>query len=840
MLTATALHWLPADRVAALYAEVRDLLRPGGVFVNADHMPDEGLPGLTEKLGDLARARREARYAAGAVLSWEAWWDHVAKDPTLGPLVERRNAVFAEPRPHRVDRRRPPGTWTPCAPPATPRWACSGAAPTTPRWPASADRSGSGPPGALPRSRPPPYTGCAATGDLADTVGGMTRSAADVDDEWAAAAREIAAAFAEVELDLGARARPGATTAAARSTGSWKHASAEPAARWRAASYSTTEPAVAALSELAAPPIGMRTISSAASRQAAAQPLRLVADQQHGRAAQVALGHVDRRALVGADDPRAVGQAGDPVEHRRGRRHPHHRHREQRPGAGPHRLRVVRVGRVPGHHHARGAERVGRAHQRADVARRRRPVEDHDERARAGRRSAARSSGGSATTAISSGRSSSLPPSSAIRSGARPTAGASTAAIVSRAHADRVPPSGKSKWRTSQPYDTARLIGRTPWTRNSAARWRLVRLPTSDCHRWNDALRVVIFNGLWPPFPAEPTVSRMDVRLVTPEGVETFPASELPTLLKRGEGIVWVDVPAPDDESIAALGEVFGFHPMALRDLSLRNPVPKVHLYPDHAFVVLHGPQQGAAGHVHYIELDQFIGPGYLVTVHGPINAAVDPQVALLETRAVVGRLERGRLKPATSYDLSYAIVSALTGRLRDYLGELTREVWKLEQRVTGGHMGNPEDFLEELFGTRHGLLTVRTMATLSREVYGRMAKLEALRRGGPAPAGRRGGPVRPDLHDGRRAEGLPAGRDRVLPDPHQHEDDDRRGTARRDRRRDAAGHRALVDPRDEPDRQRPHALPVAGLRAVGHGGHVDDAADLGQAARVVVSSMRG
>ena len=46
--------------------------------------------------------------------------------------------------------------------------------------------------------------------------------------------------------------------------------------------------------------------------------------------------------------------------------------------------------------------------------------------------------------------------------------------------------------------------------------------------------------------------------------------------------------------------------------------------------------------------------------------------------------------QPATSYDLSYAIVSALTGRLRDYLGELTREVWKLEQRVTAGHIGRP------------------------------------------------------------------------------------------------------------------------------------------------------
>jgi SAM-dependent methyltransferase len=95
VLTATALHWIAADRLAALYREIRAVLRPGGVFVNADHMPDDGLPGLSERLGDLARERREARYAAGVVLSWEAWWDHVAKDPTLGPLVEQRRTVFA-------------------------------------------------------------------------------------------------------------------------------------------------------------------------------------------------------------------------------------------------------------------------------------------------------------------------------------------------------------------------------------------------------------------------------------------------------------------------------------------------------------------------------------------------------------------------------------------------------------------------------------------------------------------------------------------------------------------------------------------------------------------------
>jgi SAM-dependent methyltransferase len=95
VLTATALHWLPADRLAALYGEIRQVLRTGGVFINVDHMPDEGLPTVNERLADRERAKRDARYASGAVLSWEAWWDHVAKDPTLGPLIEQRKQIFS-------------------------------------------------------------------------------------------------------------------------------------------------------------------------------------------------------------------------------------------------------------------------------------------------------------------------------------------------------------------------------------------------------------------------------------------------------------------------------------------------------------------------------------------------------------------------------------------------------------------------------------------------------------------------------------------------------------------------------------------------------------------------
>jgi trans-aconitate methyltransferase len=94
VLTATALHWLPGERVAELYAEIRSLLRPGGIFVNADHMPDDGLPIFGKRLIDRADAAREARYRAGAAVSWPDWWARAEADEFLEPLVGERTKIY--------------------------------------------------------------------------------------------------------------------------------------------------------------------------------------------------------------------------------------------------------------------------------------------------------------------------------------------------------------------------------------------------------------------------------------------------------------------------------------------------------------------------------------------------------------------------------------------------------------------------------------------------------------------------------------------------------------------------------------------------------------------------
>jgi len=216
----------------------------------------------------------------------------------------------------------------------------------------------------------------------------------------------------------------------------------------------------------------------------------------------------------------------------------------------------------------------------------------------------------------------------------------------------------------------------------------------------------------------------MDVRFVSDDGIEQHSVEQLAGLLTRDDGFVWVDIPVCDEEAARVLSEVFDFHPLAIRACIERNAVPKVRAYRDHVFVILHAPELGKGGHVHYVELDQFVGPRYLVTVHGPVNPAVTPEAALRETRAVLARLESGRLRPISPFELSYAIVSALAQGQEAFVETVTREVWPLEQRVTSGHLGNPEAFLEELFGARHALLAVSNMATLGHQIYGRMSAL--------------------------------------------------------------------------------------------------------------------
>src|SRR5687768_8063645 len=115
----------------------------------------------------------------------------------------------------------------------------------------------------------------------------------------------------------------------------------------------------------------------------------------------------------------------------------------------------------------------------------------------------------------------------------------------------------------------------------------------------------------------------MDVRFVGTDGIEEHAAGDVPALLARSDGFIWIDVPEFDDEAANLLTDVFHTHRAVIEACRRRNHTPSIHAYEQHFFVILHTPLLGAAGHVHLLELDLLVGRDHLVTVHGPINPAV-------------------------------------------------------------------------------------------------------------------------------------------------------------------------------------------------------------------------
>jgi Mg2+ and Co2+ transporter CorA len=141
-------------------------------------------------------------------------------------------------------------------------------------------------------------------------------------------------------------------------------------------------------------------------------------------------------------------------------------------------------------------------------------------------------------------------------------------------------------------------------------------------------------------------------------------------------------------------------------------------------FIVVHAPEIGAGGHVHYLELDQFVGENFLVTIHGPLSPKVALEAALRETEAVAARIDSGRLHPTSPFGLTYAIVSSIARREADMVADIARDVGLMEQRVMSEANEDPQMFLSELFAARHELLTIKTMAVQGSEIYRRAIKL--------------------------------------------------------------------------------------------------------------------
>src|SRR5688500_10025586 len=96
---------------------------------------------------------------------------------------------------------------------------------------------------------------------------------------------------------------------------------------------------------------------------------------------------------------------------------------------------------------------------------------------------------------------------------------------------------------------------------------------------------------------------------------------ELADVVRSGTGQLWVDVDSRNRHQLAVLEKVFGFHPLAIEDTL--NPESRVKLeeYDGYLFMIVRGvcfeDDTPDPYDLETFNLYLFLGPNYLVTVHG-------------------------------------------------------------------------------------------------------------------------------------------------------------------------------------------------------------------------------
>jgi magnesium transporter len=168
----------------------------------------------------------------------------------------------------------------------------------------------------------------------------------------------------------------------------------------------------------------------------------------------------------------------------------------------------------------------------------------------------------------------------------------------------------------------------------------------------------------------------------------------------------WLDLTDPTPQDIERLGELFGFHPLALEDAIHFDQRPKLDNYQDYVLMIFYGARKHQAHEVPLREVQFFISGNYLVTIHK------DPLPALEDQRA---RLD-GQALHSEQFVL-YRVFDALTDSFFPILATMDDEIDELEAAIIAGPT---DEQLQRLFAIKRDLVAMRKVVSPQRDLFAR------------------------------------------------------------------------------------------------------------------------
>jgi magnesium transporter len=217
--------------------------------------------------------------------------------------------------------------------------------------------------------------------------------------------------------------------------------------------------------------------------------------------------------------------------------------------------------------------------------------------------------------------------------------------------------------------------------------------------------------------PQPPDVTKPTVLYVDQQGQlhRELSLSQLAATVRGGPGELWVDLSSLSRQNIALLDNCFGFHPLAVEDAV--NPASRVKVdeYPGFLFAIVRGvrfvPETDDPYDMETYNIAFFLGPNYLVTVHGGQSTALS---------VAADRVQRNpELLRAGAERVMHAIMDAAIDAYFPILDNIDEFVNGLEERV---FQDFDETALHEIFTVKRLTLSLRRHLSPQREVFNVLA----------------------------------------------------------------------------------------------------------------------
>jgi magnesium transporter len=187
--------------------------------------------------------------------------------------------------------------------------------------------------------------------------------------------------------------------------------------------------------------------------------------------------------------------------------------------------------------------------------------------------------------------------------------------------------------------------------------------------------------------------------------------AELATVIRGGAGELWVDMTVTSRQCVAMLDNVFAFHPLAIEDAL--NPVSRVKVdeYPNFLFAIIRGVrfirETDDPYDLETFNLSFFLGPNYVVTVHGDDSTSTD---------AVMDRvLRHPDLLQRGAERVMHAVMDAAIDAYFPLLDQIDDFINKVEERVFDNF---DQAALQDIFQVKRLVLTLRRHLSPQREVF--------------------------------------------------------------------------------------------------------------------------